>query len=803
MNYFLLFRARFLRILSISVFVIASLPGLAQTVPVPVDASLLRGPWTAHWIECPGTAARAYGVFHFRKTIELSQLPNSLNIHVSADNRYILFVNGKEIGRGPARSSLYNWNFESYNIGPYLRKGKNVIAAQVWNMGEYAPVAQISNQTGFLLQADDAKFQEVNTDVSWKVLHDLAYAPCALNTGATLHSYFVTGPGDAVHGLAYPWGWESLDYDDSSWTQAAIIGTPVVTQGYGTDNLWTMAPRSIPQMETKMERLSKIVSISGMQYNGHFLNGDEPLIVPPNTKVSILLDQSYETIGYPNLLISQGKGAEVKLTYAEALVDSNGVKGNRDEVKGKTIKGLFDIYYPDGGTNRKYSPLWLRTFRYLQLDIHTGIEPLKILDLYNNFTAYPFVRKAAFSSSDHSLDAIWEVGWRTARLCAGENYFDCPYYEQLQYEGDTRIQALISMYNTSDDRLVRKAIEDFYYSRTPDGLTQGRYPSNRLQVIPPFSLWWVSMLYDYWSLRPDPAYVKRFLPATEQVLAWFENRIDTSKNMLGPLQWWNFVDWNPAFKNGVPDGVKEGNSAVITLQYAYTLQQAAKLFDYFGDEGKSEHYLALARRLTKGTYEQCFDTHKMEMANTPAKNSFSQHAGIMAILADAIPVEQEQEVLDNLLKDSLMSQATFYYRFYLTRAMIKVGKASDYYGQLMPWRNMLKMGLTTFAEKPEPTRSDCHAWSASPVYDFLATICGIMPDAPGFQKVVIQPALGGLNEVKGRMPSPLGMISIALKLQKNGGVEGTIELPKGLPGRFVWQNKNYQLKAGKQNISIP
>jgi alpha-L-rhamnosidase len=67
------------------------------------------------------------------------------------------------------------------------------------------------------------------------------------------------------------------------------------------------------------------------------------------------------------------------------------------------------------------------------------------------------------------LKKLWEVGWRTARLCAGENYFDCPYYEQLQYEADTRIQSLISLYIAGDDRLMRKAITDFFNSRVAEG----------------------------------------------------------------------------------------------------------------------------------------------------------------------------------------------------------------------------------------------------------------------------------------------------------------------------------------------
>ena len=768
---------------------------------IPINPKLLQGQWNAHWISCPGVPAKAYGVYHFRKALDLAVQPSQFIIHVSADNRYVLYVNGTEVGRGPARSSLYNWNFSTYDIADHLHKGENIIAALVWNMGEYAPVAQMSEQIGFLLQGNSKAEEIANSGNTWKVLHDTAYDPCAVNMGSVLHTYMVVGPGDEVHGNAFPWGWEDAHYDDTKWQQAKVLNTPVVTIGYGTDNLWTLSPCSIPQMEEKMQRMGIVRRTEGINVNSEFLKGNHPLIIPAHTKERILIDQSFETIAYPVLKVSGGKNSSVRLTYAEALFDQNNQKGNRNEIEGKTIKGLFDIFYPDGGKNRTFSPLWLRTWRYLEIDIQTGDEPLTLDDVYGIYTGYPFVQKATFTSNDSSLENIWKVGWHTARLCAGETYFDCPYYEQLQYEGDTRIQALISLYNTGDDRLMRKAINDFYISRVPDGLTQGRYPSSRLQVIPPFSLYWVSMLYDYWMYRRDDAFLKKYLDAANIVLKWYEQHIDSSYQMLGPMKWWNFVDWNNAFPNGTPGGSTDGHSAVITLQYAYTLRQAAQLFDYFDRKETGDHYLKLADLLAKNTYQHCFDHSKMEMANTPQKNSFSQHAGIMGILAEAIPASQQKQAVKKILYDTTLSQGTFYYRFYLTRAMIRAGLGDLYYSQLTPWRDMLKIGLTTFAEKPDPTRSDCHAWSASPEYDFLATICGIMPDAPGFKKVRIEPALGELTNVKGAMPVPDGMITVMLKRNENGGIVGEVNLPENLTGRFIWKGKEIQLHGGKQKIS--
>lgn len=768
---------------------------------IPVSPKLLKGDWNAHWINCASASPRVYGVYHFRKIIDLNEKPSSFIIHVSADNRYRLYINGHETGSGPARSSLYNWNFETYDISQYLHQGKNIIAALVWNMAEFGPVAQITEETGFLLQGDSKKEEIANSDKSWKVLHDTAYAPCAVNVGSILHSYMVVGPGDEVSGKNFPWNWQSLNYNDSAWQEAAIDNTPVVMQGFGSDNKWTLSQRTIPQMEQKMQRMKFECSEQGNKLNSSFLQGNNPITIPANSSRTILIDQSFETIGYPVLKVSEGKNTSIKITYAEALFDANGEKGNRDETRGKAMKGLYDIFYPDGGKDRSFTPLWVRTWRYIQLQIVTKDEPVVLNDFYGIFTAYPFVQKATFSSNDSSLKSIWNVGWRTARLCAGETYFDCPYYEQLQYEGDTRIQSLISLYNTGDNRLMKKAINDFFNSRVPDGLTQGRFPSSRLQVIPPFSLFWVSMLHDYWMHCSGPEFLKKYLDGANIILKWYEQHIDSSKKMLGPMPWWNFVDWNDQFPGGTPDGANDGNSAVITLQYIYTLRQAAALFDYFGEKEKAYHYVQLADMLAKSTYEKCFDQTRMEMANTPEKKAYSQHAGIMAILADAIPMPQQKKVLDKILYDSALSQATFYYRFYLTRAMVKSGLGNLYYSQLTPWRDMLKTGLTTFAEKPDPARSDCHAWSASPEYDFLATICGITPGENGFKKVTIAPAMGELTEVNASMPVPSGIITVSLT-RKDKSIKAEITLPEKLTGMFVWNGKQIQLHGGFQKVSL-
>jgi len=776
--------------------------------------------WTARWILHPTTPARQYGVYHFRKSFELAQKPNRFVVHVSADNRYRLFVNGKAVAIGPARSDTQNWNYETIDLAPYMQAGRNVLAAQAWYMGEGAPFAQMSYQFGFLLQGDGATEKIANTDASWKIFHNPAYSPIK-NDIPKLHTYIVVGDGDRVDGAHYPWGWEQPNFDDKNWVAAKPLNFPTKPRGLGTDGNWGLVPRTIPMMEEKPLRLSTVRRVENGKMENAFVQGKAPVTIAANTKAVFLLDQEYLTNAYPELTVSQGKGATITLAYAEALIDAEGRKGNRNEIEGRTLRGFEDQFIANGGSKHTFRPLWFRTYRYLQLTVETKNEPLVLDDLIGQYTGYPFEQKAKFAAGastpgastpgDTTLKAIWNVGWRTARLCAGENYYDCPYYEQLQYTGDTRIQSLISLYVTGDDRLMRKAIMDYDHSRFNDGLTQSRYPSADFQVIPTFSLFWVCMIHDYWMHRQDDDFVKSLLPGIMGVLNWHEQRI-AQTGLNGPLEWWNFVDWSKwqnatdEIAGGVPAGARKGGSSILSLQQAYTYFRAGDLLAHYGLNERAEHYRELGRRLNKAVYAQCWDASRGLLTDIPivtgGKNIFSQHANVLAVLTDAIPAAQQGPLLQKVMTDTSLTQATFYFKFYLFEALKKTKLGDQFIAQLKPWRDMLAMGLTTFAENPEPTRSDCHAWSASPLYEFLSMTCGIRPAEPGFKSVRIEPYLGDLKSVSGQVPHPLGDISVDFQKTETGQLTGTVTMPANLSGTLRWRGKTLPLKAGKQTVSL-
>ncbi len=771
--------------------------------------TMLKHAWTAQWITAPNSSTLDFGVFHFRRNIELEQVPEELVVHLSADNRYRFFVNGIFICDGPARGDINHWRYETIDIAKYLKVGKNTLAVEVVNFGEFRHAAQQSFQTAFILQGPEDYKPNLNTSKTskWKVTKNLGYDYIPF-VSDSVGGYYAAGPGDILDANQYPWGWEQIQYDDSQWsTPRAAQVEFAVGRGFLFGSTWYLVPREIPFMEHKSIHFEQVIRTEGISDIEDISSG-YGITIPKNKKITILLDNGVHSIGYPEMIFSKGKNAKIKITYSEALFFKDSKeriahkgweKGHRNkEWDKKEIRGIYDIIIADGGMNRKYQPLAMRTYRFIQLDIETKDEDLTIDDFHGVFTGYPFEEKASFTAQDPHLETIWNTAWRTLRNSSTEIFID-PYYEQLQYVGDSRIESLVSIYVSGDDRLMRKAIKSFDASRLPNGLTQSRFPSYIVQVIPTYSLLWVDMIHDYYMYRDDPKFVEQFLPGIEASLGWFERKIDHT-GMLANLEWWNFTDWTTGFQNGIPPGADDGHSANVSLQYVLALQNAAEIFQDFGRVKKATHFRNLANSIKKSVKERCYDRSKQLFAERPEKDVFSQHTNIWAILTDAISQHEQAELMTNLLAQKDIITSSIYFQFYLNRALQKTGQADLYLDRLQPWDNMLNMGMTTFGETDNAPRSDCHAWSATPCFEFLHTVAGIQPAAPGFKKVLIEPAMGKLKTVKATFPHPAGTITLDLRKKKNGKIKGTIILPKGIEGTFKCPSKTITLHSGKNKL---
>ena len=232
-------------------------------------------------------------------------------------------------------------------------------------------------------------------------------------------------------------------------------------------------------------------------------------------------------------------------------------------------------------------------------------------------------------------------------------------------------------------------------------------------------------------------------------------------------------------------------------------QMAAEMEDREGEPGLAKRNRYHAGLLIAGVHKHAWNPSRQLFADSPEKTLYSQHTNALAILTGALPEHGDFHMtMYHVLNDPSLVQASFYFRFYVDEAMSAQRMGDLYLDRLAPWREMIRIGLTTTPENPEPTRSDSHAWSAHPNYHLLATVLGIRPASPGFRTVSIEPALGNMRRVSGRMPHPKGMIEVRLERVGKTGIQGEIVLPPGVRGELLWNSKIRDLWPGGNQIKL-
>lgn len=757
---------------------------------------------TAPWIAYPTASVTDYGVYHFRKTVTFDQAPAKLVVHVSADNRYNLFVNGRRVCYGPAKGDLQTYKYDVVDLAPYLKAGNNQLAALVYNAGKDKPMALLSAQTAFFLRTEDETFSGLNTDESWRVYKNPAYQPVTyqemLFAKRWFYGYYACGPGDRVEASQYPWGWETEDFDDGDWPRAERLtfdGPPP----------WRLVPRNIAFMADFIEKPATIRLAEGVSVPAGFLQGKAALTVPANSQASILFDYAYFTMGYPELTVAGGAGSSIQIKYAEALYDAVNLKAHRDSVVGKTMYGVWDVFQPDGQASRTFRPLWKRAFRYIQLNIETKEEPLDVLSLQSEYSGYPYPEMSTFQSNDERLNDIFAMGLRTLRMCSGETYYDTPYYEQLSYGGDNRPIAALSIYNSNDDRLLREVMRLYPQSENPEtGLFKSAYPSRFDFDMGSWSLAWIQGLHDYYFMRDDSAYVSQFIPNIERVLGFYHRHLDESKGILGTVTNQNFMDWSIT-KGSIPRANEKKeitHSAMLTLYYVHTLDCVVNLYKRIGQGEAAARWAAEAARVKSAVYDQCWDQQLQLFRDYPDQAVYSQHTNLLAILCDVLPAADQETLLERILTEKIFTEyASSYFSFFLFKALQKTGREDLFLDQLDFWHHYLDRGHTTTGEAgfASHDRSDCHAWSAHPSYFLLSMVCGIQPADIGFKRVTITPHLGDLTQVQASMPHPQGRISVDYRVVK-GKLRATITLPAGLAGVWRYEGREVPLKAGENHI---
>ncbi len=784
-----------------------------------------RGKWPSSWIGCAGVDKPPV-VCAYLLTWKQAQV-ETIRIHVSADERYSLFLDGKRVGRGPERGDPDNWFFETYDL--HLAPGKHTLAAQVWSLGDRAPVAQMSVRHGFLLSTQsEQQFDRFNTGrASWKAKHLGGYS------FTDYGSFWEMGARVAIDGSAFDWGFERGE--GAGWQDAQVFETAV-------DNVWRnesgrtrlLRPAMLPPMmdEPRQVGLVRLVAplvslpthrtpvaladnLGDEQVDWQaLLTAGRALAIPPRTKRRVIIDLEGYYCLYPKIVVSGGAGAVLRMGWQEALFNEPeaATKGNRDEVDGKFFvtsinrsDGMGDSFTFDGSVQRSYEPLWWCCGRYVEIVVETGDQPLTIEALRWSETRYPLTMDGSLAIDAPALEAIVPIALRALQMCSHETFMDCPWYEQLMYIGDTRLESLTTYTLTSDSRLPRKALELFAASRLESGLLQARYPSHTRSGIPPFSLWWVGMLYDYALWRGDLLFIRRMMPTARGIVDFFLNHME-SDNLIRTPAGWNFLDWAiaPSGKPwtwGIPNGGDTGAlCGPLHWQLSLALRNLARLETWISEPELAERASRNADRITQAALDCFWDEERGLLADDANHEHWSEHSQCLALLS-GLPEGIQGRIAQGLLDQSEVTRTTIYFSHYMFEALTSINRADAIAERLGPWMQLPGLGLKTTVESPEPSRSDCHAWGAHPIYHFYASLLGIRPGSFGFTEVRIAPQLGRVTHMAGTLPHPQGEIKV--ELRRNLDILNVeIELPADVSGQFLWETVQVGLTGGKQSFQV-
>ncbi len=778
------------------------------------------------WIWCTGSGAESEEVLEFMCDFEAPQ-DMELCFSLTADQRYEAFLDGEFFGMGPDRCDLNHWAFATYRVS--LKKGHHEFRVWCWRFQlANRPVAQLSFQGGFLFGVEDPAFRKIlNTSSgNWK---------CRRHDGVS----FEVSPDDT-------WSvWTSLIssvsvisgrsfFTEKAWEKPAVVNGPRYQVNYGGRiEGWALCPSDLPEQirvvhednigtaraffsgSNGMEQIvaERELNAPELAEWNHFLKQGGILEIKPHQNLAVLLDLEEYHCGYPFVEVDGGdEGCSIRISWAEALfLPGSAEKKHRGEISGKrfsrTCQG--DCFKDFDGEKRRYRSFWWRAGRYMLVGIRTGEKPFRLRKIGFLESRYPLEMESEIRTSDAALDGLQPMMIRSMQMCCHETYMDCPFYEQLMYVGDSRLECLTGYVMSRDFRLQQRAVDLFDWSRCLwDNLVSERYPSAVAQLSATFSMIWPLMVQDFVMYRRcNPDWFSEIRRSARCLILTLE-KYWSDRGHLRNLPGWSFVDWVPGHGwsvNGLPPpGENGGDSSIYTLHYLGAVRAASALEEIHPDtasEGMKIFYSGLAQQIRTALIRDFYVPEQHRFADSAEKNSFSCHAQVLALLYDALPEEERRACYNAMMTDLSAAQPTIYFSYYLHEVMSRFGDGGRIPEKLGFWHDIQASGALTTWEQPEPSRSDCHAWGAHPLFHFFTTLAGIRPAEPGFRKVRVSPQMGPLEYVRGHMAHPDGDISFDFHSDAKE-FHGSLILPENLSGCFELNGIIYELHGGKNTIIV-
>lgn len=602
--------------------------------------------------------------------------PGTLQFIYSADERAQIFCDGERIADGPARGTIQQWFCDKVQIA--LQPGTHVLVARVYAFGsKLTAYGQMSIRPGFMVRETTTL---LNNRWEYQTAMDCRFESSKTDWGAFAHIL----AGDKFNHLA-------LHGESGEWLPVEKF-----------EDCRNMKMSDIPPM--------RFDEIQNYERVGNVFLFDDYVCVYGDYEFS-------------------GTGT-VRLRWAEP--GCRAAEWNDAFMHGRKPNDSVDYFSGSGDqftlSNQKirWRDYWWHAGRTLEITTTGNVE---IVSARFRHTGYPYrLNRELNVPGDERMTRLLNRSWRTLEVCSFETVMDCPYYEQLQYIGDSRLDFL-SLYEICDDfRLIEKALRQFAEGQYPSGAMSCRYPTKdfidyepqmgeyyRIH-IPSFTAIYIQMVHDFARLRENDGLVRELMPVLRKASGYLESTIGEDGLLHTPG--WNFIDWLSNWEAGIPPECRYGEGCTLNLIYVLALKDLADLERHFGREENAVNAEMLAEKLAAAIYAAYYDTAKGCFAENKSHSYFSEHAQVFALLALG-----ETSVIRSLYEDSL-DECGIAFSFYYME-ICRIHHLDDLF------RNRLEKYLMT-ADAPQLRtmpelflnnwwlRSDCHAWGSHCIYHHFA-----------------------------------------------------------------------------------
>lgn len=706
--------------------------------------------WSYHHIDCR---------VQFRRTFELDTVPRTAEILVTADSRYVLWVNGQYVNYGPARGFQESWPVDRLDIAPFLKAGKNVIAVLAYCFGVSNYVCASVGAAGFLLKGN-AGNTPLDSGENWKCRIAPGYI-CGVDKCTSQYhfqEFFDCRKADE--------SWLEACYDDSLWSSSG--GKAPGCQPYQAfeERELPLLQGEIRYPEKELPRLyfEAAEGWQKIQNVGRIHQKERPYLTAGNGTERIF-DFGKEFFGFIRFdLDCSCDGTIVDFLVAEGT--ENGIPLLSTQLEYLTPLPGGRLILKKGKNRHQLTLPW--GGRIISL-IQRSPADLKCRISVQE-TLYPLDIQGRFNSSLTLDNEIYAICLHTQKLCMNDAYIDGPWRENAQWWGDALVEAGNTFVLSTDARLLKRGSRQIARSQIRNGLTYGVTPGcGHGCILPDYCAFFLAGLDLYYQQTGSLELYHELADTAMGIAGYFEENSRTDGLLHADPRYWLFLDWCGELP-------KEHVPTLYNMIVLFGLRKFHELALAASDVPRAEKTASLCQRLQNALCSKTYDRNNHRWFESlsdellPENSSPSAHTAAFAILLDLFPEEQKYWLNDTLLplvknprQKHLMPSP--YFMYYVFEALKKLKYKAEVLTCIRSWwGDYLTHDFAATGEHwPEsltPAHSRCHAWSAHPLIHYRDLLLGIRPAAPGWEKVIFDPLFTPGEKVSGTVPTPKGNISV-------------------------------------------